>query len=53
MFADDVARTKPDVILAGCGVHIDRVWSHAAISGAMAGYRKAQTVSEIEIWLPR
>jgi hypothetical protein len=53
MFAANVRDRRPDIILVASGSHIDKIKQHPAIAAALAGYRQAETASNIAILVPR
>ena len=53
MFAEDVRKRRPDVIVAGKGPVIDKIWRRPAIAGAMAQYRRVANLGEVELWAPQ
>jgi hypothetical protein len=51
--ADTIRTGHPDVILIGG--KSERVWalSHPEIAAVLHSYRRAETVDDVEIWLPQ
>ncbi|MCC2099200.1 MAG: hypothetical protein KDJ29_20085 [Hyphomicrobiales bacterium] len=53
MFAGSVHSRKPDVILSATGPHEKKIWQNPHIIAAMKNYRLADTVSNVQIYVPK
>lgn len=53
MFAEDVRDRRPDVIVVGKGPVVAKIREHPLIVDAMTGYRRAQDLGDVDLWVRR